>query len=476
MTLKRLTCLLLVAILMLGALSGCKAKPQKAIALTIGEHEITAVELNYYYVEMIDSFYQDYAYIISTMLDVKKPLSQQIFDETTGQTWADYFLQCSIENAKSTYALCDAAEAAGFTLGQAQQDSVDLVIDALKGYAQSAGQEVDDCMEELYCKGANVESYREYYRRNMLANSYYSYYYSSLEYSNEALFEFDRENMARFNSYSYALYYLPVSKFASDAEAKAAAERVQAGSYNDAAAFNEALASLAGQTDAKATEYTNQLHTTISTDYSDWLSGKERKVGDVGIFPSLKDSVAEGYYLLLYLGTENNRFRLKNVRHILITPEGGTYNPLTGKTEYSIREMAGAAVQAKAILEQWDKFNMPTEDYFASLANQFSDDGDGSTGGLYENVYPGMISTAFTDWCYDEERQPGDVEPIETEYGYHIMYFVGNSTMTYRNYLITAALRERDTTAWYDALLESYTVTEKDLSFVDLDRALHTNA
>ena len=472
MTLKRLTSLLLVAMLMLGSLSGCNAKPQKAIALTVGDHEITAVELNYYYVEMIDSFYQDYAYIISTMLDLKKPLSQQIFDEATGQTWAEYFLQCSIDNVRSTYALCDAAEAAGFTLNQSDLNSVELVIDALNGYAKTAGKEVDDCMEELFGKGASVDSYREYYRRNILANSYYSHYYNSLEYSTKALFEFDQQDISRFNSYSYALYYLPVSKFASEAEAKAAADRVQAGSYADAAAFNEALASQAGQTDAKATEYTNQLHTAISTDYSDWLSCTDRKLGDVGIFPAMTDSVAEGYYLLLYLGTENNRFRLKNVRHILVIPEGGTYNSLTGKTEYTIREMAGAAVEAKAILEQWKSFNMPTEDYFASLANQYSDDGNGTTGGLYEDVYPGMISTAFTDWCYDEERKPGDVEPIETEYGYHIMYFVGDSSLTYRNYLITLELRNRDTAAWLEELLAACTVTEKDLSFVDLDRTL----
>ena len=31
---------------------------------------------------------------------------------------------------------------------------------------------------------------------------------------------------------------------------------------------------------------------------------------------------------------------------------------------------------------------------------------------------------AFNDWCFDEARQYGDVEIVETEFGYHIMFFV----------------------------------------------------
>ena len=32
---------------------------------------------------------------------------------------------------------------------------------------------------------------------------------------------------------------------------------------------------------------------------------------------------------------------------------------------------------------------------------------------------------AFNDWCFDESRKPGDSGLVRTEFGYHIMYFVG---------------------------------------------------
>ena len=49
-----------------------------------------------------------------------------------------------------------------------------------------------------------------------------------------------------------------------------------------------------------------------------------------------------------------------------------------------------------------------TEDSFAALANEKSDDGNGTTGGLYENVYPGQMVSSFNDWCFDESRQTGN--------------------------------------------------------------------
>ena len=69
----------------------------------------------------------------------------------------------------------------------------------------------------------------------------------------------------------------------------------------------------------------------------------------------------------------------------------------------------------------------PTEDNFATLASTNSEDpGSKDNGGLYEEVNVGDMVDAFNDWCFDASRKPGDTGIIETEYGYHIMYYVGN--------------------------------------------------
>ena len=33
---------------------------------------------------------------------------------------------------------------------------------------------------------------------------------------------------------------------------------------------------------------------------------------------------------------------------------------------------------------------------------------------------------AFNDWCFDESRAYGDYGLVQTNYGYHVMFFVGS--------------------------------------------------
>ena len=489
MSMKKTVCLLLALVLVL-SLPACKKKdPNQTIAVTVGTHEVTAAELNYYYVEMVNSFWKEYSYVISAMLDLTKPLNEQIFDQATGQTWADYFLQCSLDNVKSTYALADAAEAAGFTLTKTQTEMVDGVMQTLRQAATAAKLDVDAYMATLFGEGATLDSYQTYYQRNLLADSYYSHYFKSLQYNPNALQTHDAANPGRYDSYTFASYYLAVSKFlpagkdhtaeqkdAALAACKAAAESVAANTYADVDAFNQALAGLevlSDQKDVKATEYKEQLCVNLNAVYTAWLQDATRFGGEADLLPATgKDGQVEGYYILRFGSKNDNRFLLKQARHILVVPEGGTYNSITGMYDYSIREMAGAMVEAKDILQLWNDSPKKIEPTFAALADQHSDDRD-VVGGLYENIYPGLVSNAFSDWCYAENRKPGDVQIIESEFGCHIMYFIGDSTMTYRDFLITADLQERDTTAWFDILLQQTAMTTLDLSLVELDMVLY---
>ena len=112
-----------------------------------------------------------------------------------------------------------------------------------------------------------------------------------------------------------------------------------------------------------------------------------------------------------------------DVRHILVKVKGGTTDE-TGNTTYSEEEWAACKEEAQAILDAWlagDK----TEDSFAALANEKSEDpGSNTNGGLYTQVYQGQMVQIFNDWCFDESRQYGDYGLVETNYGYHVMFYV----------------------------------------------------
>ena len=122
-------------------------------------------------------------------------------------------------------------------------------------------------------------------------------------------------------------------------------------------------------------------------------------------------------------GLEKTDERYVDVRHILITPEGGD-----AATE---EQWAAAEKEANDLLNEW-LTKHPDEDGFAVLAEAYTDDpGSASNGGLYEDVYVGQMVPEFENWCFDASRQTGDYGIVKTTYGYHIMYFVGSDYVWY---------------------------------------------
>ena len=128
--------------------------------------------------------------------------------------------------------------------------------------------------------------------------------------------------------------------------------------------------------------------------------------------------------------TKDSKF--VDVRHILVQVKGGT-TAEDGTVTYSDEDWKTCETEAQAILDQWlagDK----TEESFAALATEKTEDpGSQATGGLYQQVYEGQMVPAFNDWCFDASRQYGDYGLVQTNYGYHVMFFV-NSTPSWTYY------------------------------------------
>jgi len=100
--------------------------------------------------------------------------------------------------------------------------------------------------------------------------------------------------------------------------------------------------------------------------------------------------------------------------------------------------------QAQDLLDQWLAGDC-TEESFADLAAQFTQDpGSQSQGGLYTDVYEGQMVKPFEDWCFDESRKYGDSGLVQTDYGYHIMYFVATEE-TWISELRSQMVSERST-------------------------------
>lgn len=485
---KRFAVVLLV-LTMVVSLAACKkvekSAAEKALetkAVSVGSHTLSAVMLNYFFMDAVTDWYSNYG--ASLGLDVSKPLNQQVINESTGKTWADSFMEMALDNIRSTYALYDLAMANNFALPKEDMLALDSTVTELESmiayyvklykemgydypYANAA-----EYLEAVYGAGATAENYMEYCRICTYADAYYTAYGDSLSYTGQQLLDFEKEQPERYNSYSFTVYYLSASDFDSAEKAKDAADQLAAGSYTDKAAFDEAIKALSINTGKDrptlSNAYTSVLYANITGDYAQWLADSARVVGDMGVIAkaSSVDSAVSGYYVVRFDGMNDNREFMKTVRHILLAYEGGILDTTTGEMNYTDTEKAAVKLKAEKLLMEYRTGAM-TELQFSSLADKHSDAADAPEGGLYKNVYRGKLDPAVESWVFDPARNSGDNTLVEGETGWHLLYFVGNSEISFRDQMITNDLKVEDISAWYQALMEKMTINLLDDSFVN---------
>ena len=146
------------------------------------------------------------------------------------------------------------------------------------------------------------------------------------------------------------------------------------------------------------------------------------------------------------------------VRHILVKAEAAEDGTYTDEAKEA------AKARAEEILKEWEDGDK-TEESFAALAEQYSEDtGSNTNGGLYENVLQGQMVEEFDAFCFDESRKSGDTGVVygeSTSYaGYHVMYFVGEgdpeTNETGRNYIASEKMN-----TWLTELTEGMEATRK---------------
>ena len=477
------------------AVANSGSRERKTVAVMMGDETMSNEELGYYFIDTVNSFYsQNASYLSLFGLDTSKALNQQIYNEETGETWADYFMNSAAESARAIYAVCREAAAQGYTLPQENEDQIATAENNIGIYAGLYGySKPEDYLKAMYGKGASMEGYKNYLRDNMTAQTYQETYQNGLTFTADEINAKDALDPTYYNSYSFNQYYLSTALYLDDAatnEEKAAAAEKDANSLigediGSVADLDAAIAALAvnADTDAASTAMENARYNAVNSVIAQWVSDSSRKEGDKVVLPSTstttdeagnEETTVSGYYVVYFLSATDNRFPLVNVRHILAGFEGGTTDE-QGNTTYSDEEKAAARKTAEDLLSQW-KQGEATEESFAALATEkTTDPGSKENGGLYENVYPGQMVSAFNNWCFDESRKPGDTGIVETSYGYHVMYFVGQSEETYRAYLIKNDLRSAAYEKWYNGLVEAVPMTMGDTRYIRTDLVMNTN-
>ena len=466
-------------------------------AAVVGDHEINSLVMNYYFNDTVSNTYNEWNNMYGTdtpmmlslmMLDVTQPLDEQ--DHPDGGTWADYFMNIALERARADYITYDIAMAEGYTLSAEANLNLESNVNYKDLYAMYNGySDVDDYMVAVYGPGASRDSYYEYAKVSAIASAYYNDYSSKLTYTNDDIRAHEAGKEGDYNSYNYASYYLGYNSFLaegttdpsqeeiSNASALAKIEAMKLLGATTVEELDEAIASLpmnASSTTAASTKLTNVLYPSVNSVIRQWVSDPNRKAGDLEMIPNEVTSTDDdgnetttinGYYVVRFESSTDNNQPMANVRHLLVSFEGGTTDE-NGRPVYSDEEKAAAKTAADGHLKTWLD-GEATEESFIELVQKYSMDSSATDGGLFEDINPASrYVTNFLNWALDPTRQVGDAEVIETEYGYHVMYFSSHDELSYRDYMITEEMREIDLEAWYSSTVESASMELRNTSHI----------
>jgi hypothetical protein len=462
-------------------------------AAKVGDERISVAKYNYYYMRLYSNiaqtatqYEQQYGSGMGKMYtgyDVNLSPSEQEYTASDlglgeGKTayWSDYFRITALDMIHQYTTYYNEAVAEGIRLTEDQEKEIDDAVEQLREYAKKNDYSLNRYLSKQLGSGMNEELLREIYKEQTLAQSLYQVKYAEFEdaQTDDTINKEYAENIKDYALVSVRIFTFKANAETTDEMSDEEKTAAQETALKDAKA--KADAALANITDEASfisvaqsnsdTDGYNASTATLSTDatYSgiqqsygtntaDWIYDAERKVGDVGLLEG------NSQYVLAYivqLPYKDMNYPV-NVRHILLkftTDDNGT-------NTMSEKEMAALKEQAQSLL---DEFNAaPSEDAFAELAKSNSqDEGSASNGGLYEDVQPGQMVTAFNDWCFDESRKPGDTGIVETEYGYHIMYFSGKSEhpVWYSN--VKSALASNAYEAFEKDLLEKNEIKENE--------------
>lgn len=467
-------------------------------AAVVGDHKINSVVMNYYFNDTVSNTYNEWnamygadtAMMLSIMqLDVTKPLDEQ--EHIDGGTWADYFMNIALERARADYITYEIAMNEGYTLSAEASLNLESNVNYKNLYAMYSGfEDVDDYMVAVYGPGASRDSYYEYAKISAIASAYYNDYSSKLTYTDADIRAHEAGKEGDYNSYNYVSYYLGYNNFLAEGTTSPSQEeitnasalaKIEATKLMNATTVEELDAAIAdlpineGSTTAASTKHKNVLYPSVNSVIRSWVSDPTRKAGDLEMIANevttTDDSGNEiktvnGYYVVRFESTTDNNQLMANVRHLLVSFEGGTQDE-NGTIVYSDEEKAAAKATADGYLKTWQD-GEATEESFVKLVQQHSMDSSATEGGLFEDIHPASPYVPnFLNWSIDPARKVGDAEVIETEYGFHVMYFSSYDELTYRDYMITEEMRGADQDEWYTSTVESASMELRNTSKVN---------
>ena len=452
-------------------------------AMTVGEEKISVAQFNYYY-KMAYNYYaqmestyaqQGYSLGFDTSKAPDEVSSGQKDENGADLYWDDIIREYAVSSISSNFAFYQEAVKNGYKLNDEEIKDIDEAFASMEETAKTNGMSLNSYIRDNISRGLTKKGLRELVEIEALASRYEEDLRNAAyeKVTDEAITSEYEENKTDYNYVDIAYYQISTTltktadetdeafnerkeanttQILADAEAIAAAATdidafgTAALEYKesktaeaDAEAEENADAETEAETEAEdapaeeaaeeaeveypTIEKNGLMHATAKTSFSeevaDWAFAAERQAGEVKVFEG-----TNAVYII-YLVAPSYEGNSVNVRHLLIKFNAANSQSPTEDEKKAASEKLNTIITEAGYTKDENGFITMTEEQFIDLAKANSEDTTASDGGLIENVANSSNYVEnFKNWSMDSTRQAGDCQIIETEYGYHLMYFV----------------------------------------------------
>ncbi len=459
--------------------------PQKVIKINVKDTacSFTVAEFNFFYFNVwnnLCSTAQQYAYYGMDMgYDyTKSPAKQELTKESAESigldfeaigveepTWADAIRYLATNQLVEIKYFSSLAEKEGLKLTEDETKEIDSSIDTYRKTAKEQDYSLDRWFRMQLGNGIDEKVFRQVCEEQLLAQKYYEKFeadttaaITDAQVNDKYNADKDNFDLVDVRYYSFTTKAPTLADDATTEEKEAATKKAQEETKAQADAF---LAGVKDETtfiaeakkailtaDNKSTKDPDEVTDYSKATYAEleqlgeaaakWVYDDTRKVGDKAVI-----DLGNGTYAVVYmvaLPYKDMSTHSHAVRHILVSfPE----DEETGETKkLTTSEKATYKEKAQAILDEYLK--NPTEENFANLAKEKTEDpGSKDNGGLYEDLNADTsFVQPFKDWYLDASRKAGDTGIVETDYGYHVMYYSKATGVTWSENVKSMILSE----------------------------------
>lgn len=417
-------------------------------AVSTADFKVNACMAQYLYNATLKNFAEsNVSYLSDLGLDTTEDLSTQTCAYDEEITWHDYFINSTKSQYEEIVTMAQAAKNDGLTLSDSDMDYVEESMAMFDSLAEEEGMTTREYIDQNYGTQVSLDDIRECIEITQLASNYKTQYDESLKYNDQEIESYWSENKSSFLTCDYMYFTVGTNATGEESDSelkilksnakKQAEALVKADNYTefeenlteyfekqlkaeDSTISDEDLASYVESLISGAT-VTGEGYD-VSTVAGEWLFSDKRESGDTTVIPE-EDGSYTAYCMVTPAAKDTSE--TKNVRHILLSTE-------------NYEDASECKSEANRLLKEW-RNGEKTEESFAALAKEYSDDpGSSQVGGLYEDVAEGTMVDSFNDWIFASNRKTGDVDVIETDYGFHVMYFVSDGYKAWQSEVVSS--------------------------------------